>query len=131
MNNHSSDCLCFPCRRERKRLADLEWAESHADLKAALPSPKKEARALLALVQRRNGGTKRAIEEVRQLIEVPPRIKAFLLAYARRHPEEGKGIRRVLKFRQRVAAEFERLLGSGRQLPQLRPTHLTTVRAKS
>jgi hypothetical protein len=71
---------------------------------------KDEARALLALGQGHNGGTEKAIEEVRQLIEVPPRIKAFLLAYARRHPEEGEGIRRCLKFRQRVAEEFERLL---------------------
>ena len=62
---HTEFCPCFPCRRERKRLADLEWAESHADLKAALPSPKDEARALLALVQGRNGGTEKAIEEVR------------------------------------------------------------------
>lgn len=49
MSEHGQDCGCFECRRERKRAADLASGEEHADLSAGLPSPKEEARALLAL----------------------------------------------------------------------------------
>lgn len=116
MSEHGRGCLCFPCRRERKRLADLEWVESHTDLAAGLPSAKDEARALLALVQGRNGGTEKAFEEVRELIAVPPGAMCALLSYCRKHPAEREGIERVLRFRRRVAEEFEKLVAGGPEI---------------
>jgi len=85
-------------------------------LARALRSPREEARALLALVQGRSGGTAEAIEEVRQLIAVSPEVRETLRRYCRRHPEERKGIMRVLRFRRRVAEEFEKLVAGGAEL---------------
>ena len=70
-----------------------------------LGDPKAEARSLLRLVGR-NGDT---IETVRELIGVSPRTERLLLAYGRKHPEDEPGILRILKFRQQVANEFEKL----------------------
>lgn len=69
-----------------------------------------EALGLLTLVGR-NGDT---VETVRKLIEVPPRIETALRAYAasphQATPDERRGIERALRFRRKVALEFERLL---------------------
>jgi hypothetical protein len=39
-----------------------------------------------------------------------PDIERTLQLYLRRHPEDARGIERVLQFRERVSAEFERLV---------------------
>ena len=57
----------------------------------------------------RNGDT---IESIRELIMVPPEIERTLRLYLRWHPEDADGIERVLKFRSRVAKEFEELLSA-------------------
>jgi hypothetical protein len=44
------------------------------------------------------------------LIAVPPEIEAVLCLYAKHHPEDAPGIEKVLSFRKRVRAEFDRLV---------------------
>lgn len=53
------------------------------------------------------------VEELRELIAVPPRIERVLRAFARAHPEEAYEISRTLKFRSAIAGEFERLVREG------------------
>jgi hypothetical protein len=53
------------------------------------------------------------IEEARDLIAVPPRIANVLLAYARVHTEDAEFIRGILRFRRRIAEEFEFLIITG------------------
>jgi hypothetical protein len=65
-----------------------------------LPNPKGEAKALLALLK--SGAT---IEDLHQLIEVPPPDEKRLQAFAKRNP----GFLAVLAFRRRVLEEFDRL----------------------
>jgi hypothetical protein len=77
--------------------SDSHWLDCTA-------SAREEARILFEMMQR-SGDT---VESIRELIVVPPEIEEAL--YARRHPEDAYGIERVLKFRQRVADEFERLV---------------------
>ena len=45
-----------------------------------------------------------------RLIAVPPEIEAVLCLYAKHHPEDVSGIEKVLSFRKRVRAEFDRLV---------------------
>ncbi len=71
------------------------------------PAPQFEARSLLKLIGK-NGDT---VEMVRELIGVSPRIAARIHAYLRRHPEDGPAFAAVLSYRQRVAEEFERMVG--------------------
>ena len=54
-----------------------------------------------------------SVEELRELIAVPPRIERVLRAYARAHAKDAHRIEACLKFRQAVAEEFERLLCAG------------------
>jgi hypothetical protein len=56
-----------------------------------------------------------SVEELRELIAVPPRIKRVLRAYAKAHVEDAHWIEACLKFRKAVAEEFERLLCAGAQ----------------
>jgi hypothetical protein len=67
-----------------------------------------EAHALYPMI-----GEENTVEELRELIVVPPRIEWALRAYARAHPEEAHFVDRVLKFREIVAREFERLIRDG------------------
>jgi hypothetical protein len=77
----------------------FQWLDgSHA--------PRDEARGLFGLV-RRNAAS---VESVRDLIAVPPEIEAVLCLYAKRHPEDARGIEQVLRFRKRVQEEFDRLV---------------------
>ena len=50
------------------------------------------------------------VESIRDLISVPQEIESALRAYADRFPKDGQRIRCVLRFRERVAHEFERLV---------------------
>jgi hypothetical protein len=68
-----------------------------------------EAHALYRMLGQ-DGNT---VEELRELIAVPPRIEWALRAYAQAHPEEAYFVSRALKFRGAVAREFERLLHEG------------------
>jgi hypothetical protein len=68
-----------------------------------------EAHALYRMLGQ-DGNT---VEELRELIAMPPRIELALRAYARAHPEEAHFVDRVLKFREAVAQEFERLVRDG------------------
>jgi hypothetical protein len=54
-----------------------------------------------------------SVEELRELIAVPPRIEHVLLAYAKAHVGDSHWIEACLKFRKAVAEEFERLLSAG------------------
>ncbi len=73
----------------------------------ALAAARSEARSLLKLIGK-NGDT---VETVRALIGVSPRIAAKIHAYQRAHPEDEPAFAAVLSYRQRVAEEFERLVG--------------------
>jgi hypothetical protein len=68
-----------------------------------------------------------SVEELRELIAVPPRIEGALRAYVKAHPEEQHCIARVIKFREAVARKFECLVRDGVQvddLPDLREVQL-------
>jgi hypothetical protein len=49
-------------------------------------------------------------ESIRELITVPPDIERTLQLYLRRHPEDARGIEKVLSFQKHVRAEFDRLV---------------------
>jgi hypothetical protein len=53
------------------------------------------------------------VEELLELIAVPPNIERVLRAYAKAHVEDAHWIKACLKFRKAVAEEFERLLCAG------------------
>jgi hypothetical protein len=78
---------------------DCHWLERTA-------SPREEARILFEMMQR-SGGT---AESIRELIAIPQETEEALTLYARRHPEDAYGIERVLRFRKRVAEEFDCLV---------------------
>jgi hypothetical protein len=67
-----------------------------------------EAHALYRMIQ-----PECSVEELRELIAVPPHIERVLRAYAKAHAEDAHWIESCLKFRQAVAEEFERLLCAG------------------
>ena len=69
-------------------------------------SPAAEARDLYRMV--RYGDC--TIASIQDLISVPPRIEAVLLAYVRSHPEDAGRIGRVLRFREEVRREFDQLV---------------------
>jgi hypothetical protein len=69
-------------------------------------APRDEARGLFVLVR----GNAASVESVRDLIAVPPEIEATLRLYARHHPEDARGIEKVLSFRTRVREEFDRIV---------------------
>lgn len=50
------------------------------------------------------------VEELRELIAVPPHIERMLRAYAKAQLEDAPWIEACLKFRQALAEEFERFL---------------------
>ena len=69
-------------------------------------APRDEARGLFVLIRRHAA----SVEAVRDLIAVPPEIEAVLFLYAKGHPEDVRGIEKVLRFRRRVREEFDRLV---------------------
>ena len=79
--------------------ADSHWLDRTA-------SPREEARILFDMMIRKQ----ETVESIRELIAVPLEIEEALTLYARRHPEDAFGIERVLKFRKRVAEEFDGLI---------------------
>lgn len=107
--SHELGCSCWPCQKERKRLRDEAEADYRADMEAALPPVKEEARALFEMVGR-NGDT---MDSLRELILVSPKIEAWLLEQTRHSPRGRCGIEKVLRFRRRVLEEFERLVSVG------------------
>jgi hypothetical protein len=71
-----------------------------------------------------------SVEELRELIAVPPHIERVLRAYAKAHVEDAHWIEARLKFKQAVAGEFERLLCAGTaamDLPQVDERELDPV----
>src|SRR5437899_6234250 len=54
-----------------------------------------------------------SVDELRELIAIPPHIERVLRAYAKAHVEDAHWIEACLKFRKAVAEEFERLLCAG------------------
>jgi hypothetical protein len=74
-------------------------------------SPLDEARDLYRMV---SSGFY-SLEAARDLIAVPHQIKDALRDYAERFPKDGDEIQVILRFRQRVAEEFEKLV-EGNQL---------------
>jgi hypothetical protein len=69
-------------------------------------APRDEARGLFVLIR----GNAASVESIRDLIAVPPEIEAVLCLYAKHHPEDARGIEKVLGFRKRVREEFDRLV---------------------
>lgn len=57
------------------------------------------------------------MESIRELIEAPPDVERTLRLYLRQHPEDAEGIERVLQFREKVSAEFERLVLQSESVP--------------
>jgi hypothetical protein len=71
-----------------------------------------EARLLFEMVERRSD----TVEGVRELIAVPSEVEATLRKFAKRHPEERRGIERILEYRRRVLTEYEKLIASSKPL---------------
>jgi hypothetical protein len=80
----------------------MEIATAEDSFALGRQSAREEARALYRML-----GEENTVEELRELIAVPPRFGWALLAYARVRPEEAHFVDRVLKFREAVAEEFE------------------------
>jgi hypothetical protein len=74
--------------------------------------PEDEARALYKMV---SSGFY-SLESVRELIAVPQQIRAELQDDTNRFPSEADEIQVILRFRERVREEFEKLVGVN-QLP--------------
>ena len=74
-----------------------------------------DAKVLHGMVLR---GTE-SIQEIHELIAVPPKLERILRAYMRQSPEDSWWIERSLKFRQDVLAEFDRLVLDGAQAADL------------
>jgi len=72
----------------------------------AIRNPLDEARDLHRMVTQGSC----TVGSIRDLISVPPEIESALRAYADRFPKDGQRIHCVLRFRERVAHEFERLV---------------------
>jgi len=51
-----------------------------------------------------------SVQELRELMAVPPKIGKVLRAYMKESPEDAWWIERAIKFRQKVLAEFNRLV---------------------
>lgn len=84
--------------------------------------PKAEAKDLFNMVMEGNC----SITYIRKLIAVPPPIETVLRAYARRYPEDGSRVERILKFREDVLREFETLVE-----PQTLVFQLSGARARA
>lgn len=69
-------------------------------------SPRTEALALFVAMKQKG----ETAELIRELIGVPVRIREKLRVFALMHPEERSAIELALRFRKRVAEEFERLI---------------------
>jgi hypothetical protein len=80
-----------------------------------------DAKVLHGMVLR---GTE-SIQEIHELIAVPPKLERILRAYMRQSPEDSWWIERSLKFRQDVLAEFDRLVLDGAQTVDLREVEET------
>ena len=80
-------------------------AGAEASFALGRQSAREEARALYRML-----GEENTVDELRELIAVPPRIERALYAFARTHVQEAHWIEATLKFRQAVLCEFERLV---------------------
>ena len=77
-----------------------------------------EARALYGMLLREES----TVEEIRTLMEVPPRIERALRAFARAHAEDAHWIEAALKFREATLREFERQVAAGVSVADLSET---------
>lgn len=71
-----------------------------------MPVPRVEARALFQMLTR--GHTD--IASLRDLIDIPEETEQKLRAFVAEYPDNETRIERLLNFRKRVRAEFERLI---------------------
>jgi hypothetical protein len=84
-----------------------------------------EARALYRMLEDEN-----TVEELRELIRVPPKTEQLLRTFARKNPAEAHWIESAIKFRQAVAREFERLVREGvavAEIPEVKELELDAV----
>jgi len=86
----------------------------------AIRNPLDEARDLYRMVE--YGSC--TVESIRDLIAVPHEIESALREYADRFPKDGQRIHCVLRFRERVADEFERLVQHDQSLIDAAQPHL-------
>ena len=70
-----------------------------------LGSPESRAAARVLLRSRQDN-----CKRIRELIAVPPEIEDALHFCVSHHPEDAQGIEKVLRFRERVREEFDRLV---------------------
>ena len=88
-----------------------------------LPAVRSEAASLVKMVGRYGAST--SLKSIRQLIAVPPKIETIFRAYAQAvRPEsalESGAVLRVVRWRERVLAEFNRLLRSSKPASHLSP----------
>jgi hypothetical protein len=85
------------------------------------------ARAEALCLYRLLGQDGSTLEELRELVSVPPAIGRALRTFTETHPEDACWIEAVLKFRSRVLQEFERLVRDGvpvLELPEIEEPEL-------
>jgi hypothetical protein len=88
-----------------------------------LPAVRSEAASLVKMVGRYGAST--SLKSIRQLIAVPPKIETIFRAYAQavraESALESGAVLRVVRWRERVLAEFNRLLRSSKPASHLSP----------
>jgi hypothetical protein len=71
------------------------------------------------------------VEELRELIAVPPKIERALRAFAKAHVQDAYWIEATLKFRESVAREFEGLVCDGLQMADLPQVEMENLQAST
>lgn len=79
-----------------------------------------DAKVLYGLVLRRT----ESVQEIRELIAVPPKLERVLRTYMKQSPEDSWWIERSLQFRRDVLAEFDRLVADGARAEEAEPSPL-------
>jgi hypothetical protein len=108
----NEEIIELPGGTHMKNLSAYEVSRDHAVVFGgsenpwAIRNPLDEARDLYRMVA--YGSC--TVESIRELISVPPEIESALRLYAEQYPKDGQRIHCVLRFRERVAHEFERLV---------------------
>jgi hypothetical protein len=108
----SEEIIELPEGTHMKSLSAYEVSRDHAVVFSsrenpwAIRNPLDEARDLYRMVA--YGSC--TVESIRELISVPPEIESALRLYAEQFPRDGQRIHCVLRFREKVAQEFERLV---------------------
>lgn len=115
MGHHSAHIPVFQAANQEIIGFGVAWPK--------LPAARLEAASLVKMVGRYGAST--SLKSIRQLIAVPPKIESIFRAYAQAvRPEsalESGAVLSVVRWRERVLAEFNRLLRSSKPASHMSP----------